>query len=208
MLKWLAGSVAKAAKAAPVRRPGGSARSGAQRKAQARDTSAWEASLVDAYTSAAAKARAADPDVGGASMLKFYSKPAQAARKRLIGESSSPLASPKRRRVQTHRAPDGHVTTASRGSTRTEKPGRGRSRGRGRGRPFPTVAEFSEGYTAHWAAVQRDHGLKALPLPAELPISVESAGQVGCEDRGEDYKLWHLLRNSVHRTGRDGVFSP
>eukprot|EP01043_Picozoa_sp_COSAG02_P005479 COSAG02_NODE_148_length_33809_cov_158.369594_23_plen_1464_part_00 len=191
VLKWLAGPVAKAAKAAPVRRPGGSARSGAQRKARAQDTSAWEASIADAYTSAAAKARAADPELGGASMLKFYSKPAQVARKRLIGGSPS-----KRRRVQTHREPDVHGPSVSRGSSRTEKRGRGRgrARGRGRGRLFPTLVEFSEGYTAHWAAVQRNHGLEALPLPAELPISVEDDGHAAREDRDENCKLWHLLR--------------
>ena len=63
VLRWLAGPVAKATKAAPVRRVNKSARSGTDRSARARGTSGWE----DAYTSAAAGERAADLDLGGAS---------------------------------------------------------------------------------------------------------------------------------------------
>ena len=200
VLRWLAGPGANATKAAPVRRVDKSTHSGADRKARARDSSAWEASLVDAYTSAAAGARAADPDLGGTSMMKFYSKKAQEARKRLlgvelIGGSALPLSS-KRQRTQVESKPDTHDPVGSRDTGRAKKRGRGRgrARGRGRGRLFPTLAEFGEGYAAHWAAVRRSYGLDALPLPIELPIAVEVAGGAMHEDGGEIRKLWHLLR--------------
>ena len=203
VLRWLAGPVAKATKAAPVRRVNKSARSGTDRSARAQGTSGWEASLVDAYTSAAAGKRAADLDLGGASMMKFYSKKAQESRKRLIGGSSLPLPS-KRRRTQPESKPDTHDPVGSRDSGRAEKRGRARGRGRGRsrsrprgrgrGRLFPTLAEFGEGYAAHWAAVRRRHGLDALPVPTELPISAEGGGGAIHEDGGESCKLWHLLQ--------------